>query len=427
MSKHAEFEATLRELPQIKLELLKQSKQSILQKLKAKNASNKTDPPEKPTQTELLGIEYDSDDDKEISNDKFKIAGALCVTDPTVGNNCEVYSKNAFNNLCLAEAITNGNEPRFVCDDDWVSTIGADPDEIKKFAGGYDLWKKTFLKSVKWLLQSQAAIKLKQNVGVPLGYRQASVEGDFLDTVYFKESAWNKAFSKLQPSTKISEQSLWLLAFLFHTERVKIYPADDGLQEICTFVGRSIEVRTDDALSSLKILAYNSQLLKTINIETFDDFANEELIAASMKYGNPQYVSRLLEKKPTLKYNQDAFMDGLFLAMHEDNQNLFDYLLTRTILARKTPDKMLTLVAMNTIKFKNNDAYFLKLLAASEKTFPDFINEVKTLDEYTNLVQNFERRLVLRNPFMNTLSLGEKADNEEFLKKVKRAYSKGVL
>jgi hypothetical protein len=176
----------------------------------------------------------------------------------------------------------------------------------------------------------------------------------------------------------------------------------------------------------LKILAYNPELLQTINIETFDNFANAALIAASMKYGNPQYVSRLVEKKPTLNYNKDAFTDGLFLAMHEDNQILFDYLLKATILASKTPDKLLTLVAMNTIKFKNNDAYFLKLLAASEQSFPAFIDEAKKLDEYTSLVQNFERRLVLRNPFMNTLSLGDQADRQEFLKKVKRFYSKVV-
>ena len=69
----------------------------------------------------------------------------------------------------------------------------------------------------------------------------------------------------------------------------------------------------------------------------------------------------------------------------------------------------------------------MKLLAASEQSFREFIDQALELDEYTNLVQNFERRLVLRNPFINKLSIGNKPDNEEFLKKVKRFYSKGVL
>jgi len=431
MSKHAEFEATLRDLPQISLEKLKSLKQKTLQNIKKYNETKPAaDPPRRLTQNEIFDIKVavDSDNDEYINEDKFNIAGALCAIDPTLGGNCKDKAEHAFNNLCLAESITNGKEPRFVCDDDWVSTIGADSDNVKKFTNGYDLWKKTFLKSVKWLLQSQAAIKLKRNVSVPLGYRQASLEGDFLDTVYFEENAWNKAFSKLQPSTKISEQSLWLLAFLFHTDRVQPYPADDGLQEICTFVGRSMEVRTDNALSSLKILAYNPDLIKSITIDDFDDFQNRDLILQSMKYGNPQYISRLLDKKQDLPVYNEIFENGIYLAMQEDNQALFDFVLMRTIVSGKTAiiKDLLVTVALNSIKYKNNDSYFLKLLAARNEPFPAVIQEAAKLDDYSSLLQTFERRLVLRNPFINTLSLGAEESRDEFLKKVKRFYSKKV-
>lgn len=249
-------------------------------------------------------------------------------------------------------------------------------------------------------------------------------EGQYVDTVYFEENAWNKAFSKLQPSTKISEQSLWLLAFLFHTGRSNLPGNNDGLTEICTFVGRSIEVRTDNALSALKTIAYNPDLLKNITINTFDDFENKELLRMSFAYGNPQYLSRMLEKKPKIVYNTEIFTIGLYLAMHEDNQPLFDFLLTQTIINDETPeDFLLPMIAINGIKFKNNDAYFFKLLAASEKTLLEYFNKVDKFDDYSNLLQSFERRLVLQNPFINKLTLGEETDRKDFLKKVKRTAS----
>ena len=416
MSKHAEFEATLRDLPPIQIELLKVLKKAALQEVK-KNKKTLD-------RNELLGIEKAGDTIQAAAAGKPNLAGALCVLEPDTGDNCKDLSKTAFNNLCLAESITNGEEPRFVCDADWIHTIGAEDGQITKFITGYEKWKATFLKSVKWLLQSQAEIKLKQKVTVPLGFRQMNPEGQYVDTVYFEENAWNKAFSKLQPSTKISEQSLWLLAFLFHTGRSIPPSDDDGLLEICTFVGRSIEVRTDNALSVLKIIAYNPDLLKEININTFDDFENKKLLEMSFAYGNPQYISRMLEKKTKIAYDKDSFTFGLFLAMQEDNQPLFDFLLTETIINDQTPeDFLLPMTAINGIKFKNNDAYFFKLLAASKKSLFQYITQAVELDDYQNLLQSFERRLVLQNPFIKKLTLGEETDKKDFLKKVKRTAS----
>ena len=415
MSKHAEFEASIRDLPPIQIEVLKVMKKKHLQEVK-----NKTETFDR---NKLLGIEKVGDDIKVIDG-MPNLAGALCVLEPDTGNNCKELSETAFNNLCLAESITNGEEPRFVCDADWIQAIGAEEAQITKFITGYDKWKVTFLKSVKWLLQSQAEIKLKQKVTVPLGFRQMNPEGQYVDTVYFEENAWNKAFSKLQPSTKISEQSLWLLAFLFHTGRSALPSDNDGLPEICTFVGRSIEVRTDNALSALKIIAYNPDLLKEININTFDDFENKKLLEMSFAYGNPQYLSRMLEKKPKIVYDEDSFGFGLFLAMQEDNQPLFDFLLTQIIINDKTPDEfLLRMTAINGIKFKNNDSYFFKLLAASKKSLSEYIKQAPQLDDYQNLLQSFERRLVLQNPFIKKLAIGDATDRNDFLKKVKRTAS----
>jgi len=426
MSKHAEFEAALRDLPPILSDSLKFFKTVAIQELR------KTYEKKKPgealdtiNENELLAKK---DDYGNIKDDKeATLAGAVCVLDPEYSKDCVNFTEHTFNNLCLVESITNGKDPRFVCDADWITTIGADNSKIKKFVGGYDQWKATFLKSVKWLLQNQAAIKLKRNVCVPLGYRQANSEGIYLDNVCFEENAWNKAFSKLQPATKISEQSLWLLAYLFHTERTAPKTVD-GLQEICTFVGRSIEVRTDTALSALKIFVYGFELLKEITIDTFDKFEHKELLQMSLTFGNPQYLLRLVEQKPNLEYEEQMFSAGLFLAMHEDNQPLFDFLLTKTIVSGAVPDKnMLPVFALNSMKFKNNDAYFCKLLAASGASFVDFIDNLVEIDEYANFLQGFERRLILRNPFLNTLKIGNQEENKEFLKKVKRTASITVM
>ena len=81
------------------------------------------------------------------------------------------------------------------------------------------------------------------------------------------------------------------------------------------------------------------------------------------------------------------------------------------------------MTAINGIKFKNNDSYFFKLLAASKKSLSEYIKQAPQLDDYQNLLQSFERRLVLQNPFIKKLAIGDATDRNDFLKKVKRTAS----
>jgi len=287
------------------------------------------------------------------------------------------------------------------------------------------------------LMKNQSAIKLKQHVTVSLGYRQDNFAGEFVDKVCFEENAWKKAFGKLQASTKISEQTFWVLAYFFHVDRdltkipIKAGDVDgDGVKTILKFVVRSLEVRTDNALSFLKFLETNTDLI-LFNIDQIEFNVEKDvdslLFASSVLYGVPTLISHLIEKKPNLKFDKDLFQMGFFTAMQDDNQALFDFLLKIQILSNgKDVDKFLKSVAMNSVKFKNNEAYFYKLLAASGQSFKEFITEITPMEEYSDVIKSMERRLILRNPFLNELSVGDKAERSDFLKKVKRSNSKNA-
>ena len=138
MSKHAEFEATLRDLPPFLIETLKVVKKVALQELKEKNQPKmeKGETLDKLNRLSLLLINTDASNNIIIDKTKPSSAGALCVLEPNVASNCKKVSENAFNNLCLAESITNGEEPRFVCDADWIQAIGAEEAQITKFITG---------------------------------------------------------------------------------------------------------------------------------------------------------------------------------------------------------------------------------------------------------------------------------------------------
>ena len=423
MSKHAEFEASIRELPPVLLEKLKQAKNKKLNKIKLNNEIPNNQKLNWDTRQFFIDQNSDQDYDSTVS--------ALCVLQPKEGtdSDCDDKKVHTFNNLCLAEAITNGKEPRFVCDDQWIAEIGADETEIGKFQTGYESWKSLLLTSVKWLMKSQSEIKLKQHVTVSLGYRQDNFAGDFVDKVCFAETRWTQVFGKLQASTKISEQTLWVLAFLFHSNRdLSKAPLDSsgvidylGLKEIYTFVARSLEVRTDNALSFLKI----SSTVKEMMVFEVDKIEFEQLFVLALSFGIPSIISHCLEKKTKLEFDDAYFENGFFTAMHEDNQVLFDFLLKIQVVANETDiSDFLKSVAMNNIKFKNNETYFFKLMAASEKSFQTFISEIVKMDEYADIIKSMERRLILRNPFLNKLSVGDPKDREEFLRKVKRSHSK---
>jgi hypothetical protein len=116
-----------------------------------------------------------------------------------------------------------------------------------------------------------------------------------------------------------------------------------------------------------------------------------------------------------------------FKAMQDDNQALFDWLLKMQIIQEKTDvGDFIKTVAMNSVKFKNNEAYFYKLLVASGQSFTEFIKEIAQMEEYSDVIKSMERRLILRNPFLNELSVGEQAERRDFLQKVKRSHSKNA-
>ena len=285
-------------------------------------------------------------------------------------------------------------------------------------------------------MKDQTAIKLKQHVIVPLGYRQDNFAGDSVDKVCFEENTWKKMFGKLQASTKISEQTLWILSIIFYVtekdEKLSKVPTDSdgdpvwtGLTEICTFVVRSLEVRTDDALSLLKLLVVPNMVIIRFMIE--NDNLKDSLLTLAVTFGVPTLISHFLDKKPNITFDKDLFQMAYFKAMQDDNQALFDWMLKIQILSdEKEVDEFLKSVAMNSVKFKNNEAYFFKLLAASGQSFTDFIKEIATMEEYSDVVKSMERRLILRNPFLNELSVGEQTERQEFLKKVKRSHSKNA-
>ena len=443
MSKHAEFEASIRDLPPVVLEKLNQAKIEKLREIKKENELNqsKLGYENKKFDTHKFLISQKDKEEFKLKDAKefeFGVFSALCALDASLKNECKNSSVNAFNNLCLAEALSNGKEPRFVCDDQWVEDIGADSTAISKFYDDYDSWKSILLKYVKLLMKNQTALKLKQHVIVPLSYRQDNFEGDSVDKVCFEANNWKKWFGKLQASTKISEQTLWILALIFYADKniEPIIPKDNkgkenlqGLTEICKFVARSLEVRTDEALSFLKICAtipYATLAHASGEFEFGADVSkNMATLGVYLMHGIQTGISQLLDKKPNLDFDKNVFELGFFQAMQDDNQALFDFLLKTQILSgEKDMDAFLKAVAMNSVKFKNNEAYFFKLLAVSKQKFSDFITDIKEREEYSDVLKSMERRLVLRNPFLNKLSVGEKKDRMDFLLKVKRSNSK---
>jgi len=431
MSKHAEFEASMRDLPPFMLAKLKEAKIKKLADIKKSIEANKRDS-SVPTETWDTN-KFLLENKKEL--EAFGVISAACVLDKNVDADCENLSKTAFNNLCLAESITNGREPQFVCDEEWIDKIGANTIAIGKFQNAYEFWKVFLLSYVKLLMKNQTAIKVKQHVIVPLGYRQDNFAGDSVDKVCFEENTWKKMFGKLQASTKISEQTLWILSFMFYVDKelkqldvpknVQDEVITEGLNEICTFVARSLEVRTDDALSLLKACIVPGMIGVRLIIEA--DATEEGLLIIAVTFGVPTLISHFLDKKPNIKFDNELIKLAYFKAMQDDNQALFDWMLKLQILSNnKDVDEFLKTVAMNSVKFKNNEAYFYKLLVASGQSFTEFIKEIKIKDEYSDVIKSMERRLILRNPFLNELSVGDQADRSDFLKKVKRSSSKNA-
>lgn len=435
MSIHAELESILRSLAPVDLARLQQAKEQA--KVKAAADKSKKAP-------SLFTVANDQS--------LTSLADALCVENKGLNDENQACSQGSFfTNLCLNETVKSGIAPRFACDADWISkikTISADAkEELESFKEGYDTWEGKFGKLVNDFLQTQANTKTKVNIVVPLDFRLEQ-DGNFIEKVYFKEDEWKAVFGKLLPTTKIGKMTLWLILWVLQPshgtvkptakppavastgestslssaeseapEEVKAETDEEkvGIATICNFVARSIEVRSDPALSALKV-AYDPENFKYVSKGDFEPGAlgpgAEHVLATSLKYGNPHYITKLIAKPPVKRIGEADVINGYFLAMHDENNALFDYIANyaeKPIESDDNNDLLFLLeVALNCVKTRNNDTYLFKLILANNLTWTVmcqklviyFLGQPANID----LLVSVDRRQTLRNPLLVHLS-----------------------
>lgn len=423
MSLHAELESLLRDLPPVSLAMLNQARAKAIAQITTSNP--------RPALVATVGAAAIADPRLGPVNNVLKVQASSATT-----------ADRAFldNIRCLKESVASELPPRLVCDSEWRAKVGADEGQISTFVTAYDKWESLLEAVVHNHMKKQDEIRTKRNVAIPLSFRLEAKDGSFVEQVFVKEDDWNSVFGKLMPTTKISKITLWAILWLLEDARPSGIPADDaGIFEIRQLVGRSIEVRTDPALSALKVV-YNPKfqtLTKTdFSVEQTVTPGGEVVLSTAFEFGNPLYIAELVHKKVKLAaVTLGLLTNGYFLAMHDENHEFFDYLMTQDnslLIADSDQFNFLFQVALNCMRSRNNDTFIFKLVFVTERKWVDVGAAQTTVLEnnfkdHLAMLVGVDQRTVLRNVLLDKLSAGKKPESVAFLKRVGRTGSKSEV